>query len=66
MAWAPDQQEQYRIGARYADRIMNGEKPGDIPIRYPEPYYLSINRGAAAAIGLRLDPAFIAAAHKVL
>ena len=66
IAWAPDQQEQYRIGARYADRIMKGEKPGDIPIQYPEPYYLSINRGAAAAIGLRLDPAFIAAAHKVL
>lgn len=66
MAWAPDQQEQYRIGARHADRIMKGEKPGDIPIQYPKPYYLTINRSAAARIGLSLDRAFTAAAHKVL
>ena len=66
MAWAPDQQEQYRIGARYADRIMKGERPGDIPIQYPKPYYLTINRSAAARIGLSFDRAFAAAAHKVL
>ena len=32
MAWAPDQREQYRLGARYADQILKGKKPGDIPV----------------------------------
>src|SRR6185503_13221525 len=32
MAWAPDQEEQYRIAARYVDRIFRGTNPGDLPI----------------------------------
>jgi putative ABC transport system substrate-binding protein len=32
MAWAPDQEEQYREAARYVDRILRGSKPGDLPI----------------------------------
>jgi putative ABC transport system substrate-binding protein len=65
MAWAPDQREQYRMGARYADRIIRGERPGSLPIQHPHPYYLTVNTGAAARIGLSLAPAFIAQAHSV-
>lgn len=65
MAWAPDQREQYRMGARYADRIMRGEKPGNLPIQHPHPYYLTVSTGAAARIGLSLAPEFIAEAHRV-
>ena len=66
MAWAPDQREQYRAGARCADQILKGKKPGDIPIRYPEPYTLHINTSAAAAIGLALPPELLAEADKVI
>jgi putative ABC transport system substrate-binding protein len=65
MSWAPDQLEQYRMGARYADRIIRGEKPADLPILYPRPYFLTINAGAAERIGLKLPPAFIAEAERV-
>ena len=65
MSWAPDQQEQYRVGARYADRIMRGARPGDLPIQYPHPYYLTVNTAAAARIRLSLSPAFIAKAQRV-
>jgi len=66
MAWAPDQQNQYRIGARIADQILKGKKPGEIPVRYPEPYQLHLSRKAAAAIGLTLPADLIAEAYKVL
>ena len=66
MAWAPDQRDQYRLGARYADQILKGKKPGDIPVRYPEPYQLHLNKRAAAAIGLTLPADLLAEADNVL
>ena len=66
MAWAPDQREQYRWSARCADQILKGKKPGDIPVEYPEPYQLHLNKRAAAAIGLTLPADLIAEADNVL
>ena len=66
MAWAPDQRDQYRLGARYADQILKGRKPGDIPVQHPEPYRLHVNKSAAAAIGLTLPADLVAEADKVL
>ena len=66
MAWAPDQEEQYRIAARNVDRILKGAKPGDLPVRHPDRYYLTINKSAAQGLGLVLPPAFVAKADRVL
>ena len=66
MAWAPDQPGQYRVGARLADQILKGKKPGDLPVRYPEPYQLHLNKKAASAIGLTLPADLVAEAYKVL
>jgi putative ABC transport system substrate-binding protein len=66
LAWAPDQRDQYRLAAHYADQILKGKKPGDIPVQHPEPYHLHLNRGAAAAIGLTLPADLVAEADKVL
>jgi putative ABC transport system substrate-binding protein len=66
MAWAPEQRDQYREGARIADQIIKGKKPGDIPVRHPEPYLLHLNRKAAAAIGLTLPADLLAEADKIL
>jgi len=66
MAWAPDQLEQYRVGARLADQILKGRKPGEIPVRYPEPYQLHLNTKAAASIGLILPPELVAAADRIV
>ena len=65
MAWAPDQEEQYRQAARYVDRILNGVKPGDLPIHYPSRYYLAINKSAAERISLTLPPKLVAQADRV-
>jgi putative tryptophan/tyrosine transport system substrate-binding protein len=66
MAWAPDQEGQYRIAARYVDKILKGAKPGDLPASYPGRYYLSINRSAARAIGLSLPAGLVAKADRLL
>ena len=65
MAWAPDQREQYRWGARMADQILKGTKPGDIPARHPEPYRLHLNQRAAAGLALTLPADLVAEAEKV-
>jgi putative ABC transport system substrate-binding protein len=66
LAWAPDQEEQYREAARYVDRILRGAKPGDLPVHFPDRYYLAINQRAARALDLTLPPALVAQADKVL
>lgn len=66
MAWAPDQRDQYRWGARCADQIIKGKKPGEIAVQYPGPYQLHLNKKAADAINLVLPADLIAEANKVL
>jgi putative ABC transport system substrate-binding protein len=65
-AWAPDQSVQYRMGARLADQIIKGRKPGEIPVQHPGPYELHLSNKAAAAIGLILPADLVAEAARVL
>jgi putative ABC transport system substrate-binding protein len=66
MAWAPNLQEQFTMAARYVDQILKGGNPGDLPIRYPSRYYLTINAGAAKGLGMAIPPALLAQADRVL
>jgi putative ABC transport system substrate-binding protein len=53
MSWAPDLAEQHREAARYVDKILKGANPGDLPIRYPARYFLSLNNTAADSFNLK-------------
>lgn len=66
MAWAPDLVEQYREAARLVDAILRGARPGDLPIKHPERYYLTVNLGAAAKIDLTLPNNLLAQATTIL
>jgi putative ABC transport system substrate-binding protein len=66
MTWAPDLNEQFRIAAHNVDQILRGAKPGDLPIRYPPRYFLTINAGTAKILGLILPEALLAQADRVL
>jgi len=61
-----DLDEQFSIASRYVDQILRGANPGDLPIRHPSRYYLTINAGAAQRLGLSLPPALLAQADRVL
>jgi putative tryptophan/tyrosine transport system substrate-binding protein len=54
MAWSPDQDEQFREAARTAHRVLRGARIGEIPIRYPARYVLTINVAAAEALNLNI------------
>jgi putative tryptophan/tyrosine transport system substrate-binding protein len=66
MSWAPDLVEQFRIAASYVDRILKGAKPGDLAIRHPARYFLTIHASAAMNLGLTFPPALLAEADRVL
>src|SRR5262245_16753342 len=61
-----DRMEGFRGAASYVDRILRGEKPGDLPFQQPIKYELMINRTAAKALGLELSPALLALADEVI
>jgi putative tryptophan/tyrosine transport system substrate-binding protein len=66
MAWAPDLEEQFRAAARYVDQILKGAEPGDLPIRHPARYYLTLNASAAKALTLSIPQDVLAQADRVL
>jgi len=66
MAWAPDLVDQHRTAARYVDQILKGANPGDLPIRYPSRYYLTVNKTAARNIGLTVPSALLSKADRIL
>jgi len=66
MAYGPDQIDQWRGAATYADRILRGEKPGELPVQAPAKYELVINLKAANVIGLNIAPGLPLRASEVI
>ena len=56
VSYGPNLIDLYRRTASYVDRILKGEKPGDLPIQAPTKYNLTINLKTAKALGLDLPP----------
>lgn len=66
MAWAPNLVDQFRTAAAYVDQILRGARPGDLPIRYPPRYYLTLNNTAARNLGFVFPSALLSKADRVL
>jgi len=66
MAYAPDFVAQYRLAAGYVKKILDGAKPGDLPLQYQNQWMLAVNLKTAKAIGVTLSPATLARADQVI
>jgi putative ABC transport system substrate-binding protein len=58
--------EFFRRAAGYADKILKGAKPADLPVEQPAGFKLVVNLKAARALGLHLSSLFIATADEVI
>ncbi len=66
VAYGPNFYELYRRAAAYADRILRGAKPGDLPIEQPTIFELVINLKTAKALGLSVPRSLLHRADQVI
>jgi putative tryptophan/tyrosine transport system substrate-binding protein len=66
ISYGIDQLETVREAASYVNRILRGEKPGDLPVQLPTKYQLIVNLKTAKALGLTVPESFLQRADEVI
>jgi putative ABC transport system substrate-binding protein len=66
LSYGVDRVDLFRRAATYVDRILRGEKPGDLPVQFPTKFEMVVNRKAATALGLAIPPSILLRADEVI
>jgi putative ABC transport system substrate-binding protein len=66
LSYGPDVVDIWRRAATYVDRILRGEKPGDLPTQFPTKFEMAVNRKTAKALGLEVPLSILVRADEVI
>jgi putative ABC transport system substrate-binding protein len=66
LSYGPDVVDSWRRAASYVDRILRGEKPGDLPVQFPTKFEMVVNVKTAKALGLAVPPSIRLRADEVI
>jgi putative ABC transport system substrate-binding protein len=66
LSYGTDPVDLIRRAASYVDRILRGEKPGDLPVQFPTKFEMVVNRKTATALGLAIPSSILLRADEVI
>ena len=66
LSYGVDGVDLFRRAASYVDRILRGEKPGDLPVQLPTKFEMAVNLKTAKALGLAVPPSIMLRATEVI
>jgi putative ABC transport system substrate-binding protein len=66
LSYGPDRVDIWRRAATYADRILRGAKPAELPVQFPTKFEMIVNLKTAKSLGLTVPQSILLRADEVI